>query len=242
MPFSQAGITDVRVAALGPDLFVSWSVPAATSAPAPTYQVYVDRRLAWSGRAQHCHVLTPARASGRNIWVEVGMVAPAEAATDFSADLAAPGGRTERATLAWTGGTYLDPTGGDDVGAFLIYASDAPGGSIDFAAPVDRVVAYPGGWINDGFGKGGFGDAGFGRAGTSYRWQSPPLASGIWRFAVVPVDRAGNPRGGQTRATVTITTAPRPPASDPGGSRLGFTYLGADDGRATLAWLPSPTS
>ena len=58
-------------------------------------------------------------------------------------------------------------------------------------SPVDSLVAYPGGWINDGFGKGGFGDAGFGRASTLYRWKSGPLASGAWQFAVVAFDKAG---------------------------------------------------
>lgn len=242
MPFSPTGISDVQVAAHGSDLFISWSGPVATSDQAPTYQVYVDRRLTWSGSAQRCHVPTPPRASERNIWVEVGVVAAGEAATDFSADLVAPGGRTERATLTWSGGTYLDPTGRDDLAAFLIYASDGPGGSINLAAPVDRVAAYPGGWINDGFGKGGFGEAGFGRAATLYRWESPPLASGNWQFAVVPVDRAGDPRSRPTSVTVKIAAAPRPPAPNSAGNRLVATYLGPTDGRVTLAWLSSPTS
>ena len=79
MPFSQTGITDVRVMANGGDLFVSWSsaLPAGS-----TFQVYVDRRLAWSGVARRCHVPIPSGGLGRNIWVEVGTVGADEAKRD----------------------------------------------------------------------------------------------------------------------------------------------------------------
>ena len=91
--------------------------------------------------------------------------------------------------MSWAGGTYLDPTGRDDVRGFRIYGSDAPGGPVDYATPLDTVAAYPGGWVSDGFGMGGFGSGGFGRAATTYQWQSDPLAPGVWQFAVVSVRR-----------------------------------------------------
>ena len=160
----------------------------------------------------------------------------------LSASLSAPGGRTERATLTWSGGTCLDANGLDDVGGFQIFASPAAGAPVDLTAPVDQVIAYPGGWINDGFGKGGFGAAGFGRAATTYRWQSGPLSSGTWQFAIIPLDRAGNPRGGGSSSSVTINAAPRPPALNSSGTRLSATYTGASDRRVNLQWLPSPTS
>ena len=101
MAFSQTGITDVHVVANGPDLFVAWSstVPFGT-----TFQVYVNRRLAWYGVSQRCHVPVPAGNLGHNIWVEVGTVGPNEPTRDFSASLVAPGGRSERARLSWWGG------------------------------------------------------------------------------------------------------------------------------------------
>ena len=239
MGFSQAGISDVQVVANGPDLYVTWLVTPPL-APGSVLQVYVDRRLVWSGRASRCHVPTPVGASGRNVWVEVGIVGAAEPNQDYSASLVAAGGRTERASLSWSGGTYLDPTGSDDLGAFQIYGSTTAGGPVSFAAPVDTIVAYPGGWINDGFGKGGYGEAGFGRAATAYEWQSPPLTAGVWQFAVVPVNRAGTPRGSGTATSVVINAAPRPPALGLNSTRL--TVALTDNGQAVIHWLPSPTT
>ena len=238
MTFSQLSIRDVRVMANGPDLFITWT---SSSDPGMVFQVYVDRRLVWSGTVCRCHVPTPAHAVGRNVWVEVGTVAAADPTRDYSASLAASLGRTERATLNWSGGTYLDSTGRDDISAFQIYQSAAAGLPVDDSVAVDTVVAYPGGWINDGFGKGGWGEAGFGRAATTYQWRSGPLTSGIWQYAVVAVDRAGNPRGESLRASVTIQAAPRPPTLDAQGSRLTSKSSGPDNLQLTLQWLSSPT-
>ncbi len=238
MAFSQTSITDVRVVSNGPDLFVAWS---STAPSGTTFQVYVDRRLAWYGVSQRCHVPIPAAGLGRNIWVEVGTVGVYEPTSDYSSSLVAPGGRTERAQLSWSGGTYLDPTGQDDIQGFRIYQSPTPGAAVDMTAAVDTVIAYPGGWINDGFGKGGFGGGGFGRAATLYSWQSGPLGSGVWQFAVVPFDKAGNMQGvGQTVA-VTISAAPSPPAMNASGARLTSVFAGQSNPQLTLNWLPSPS-
>ena len=238
MAFSQTGITDVRVVANGPDLFVAWSatVPAGT-----TFQVYINRRLAWYGISRRCHVPIPAGKLGYNIWVEVGTVGADEPTRDYSASLVAPGGRSERAQLSWSGGTYLDPTGQDDIQGFWIYQSPAPGVPVDMTTTVDTVAAYPGGWINDGSGKGEFGGGGFGRASTFYEWQSDSLTSGIWQFAVVPVDKAGNIQGVGQFVAVTISAAPRPPAMDASETRLTSTYAGPSNPQLTLNWLPSPS-
>lgn len=239
MAFSQDGIDDVRVVADGPDLFVAWS---ATLPAGSTFQVYVDRRLAWRGNSKRCHVPTPFGALGRNVWVEVATVGADEPTVDYSSSLSAPGGRSERAQLAWSGGTYLDPTGGDDIQGFRIYQSPAPGAAVGWAAPVDVVAAYPGGWINDGFGKGGCGGAGFGRASTAYRWESSPLSAGTWQFAVIPYDKAGNSRGGGQVASVSINAAPRPPAVVEGGPRLASAYSGPAGRLLAINWLPSPSA
>lgn len=239
MPFSQVAISDVRVDVDGTDLFVSW----ASTAPAGTdQQVYVDKELAWSGRSHRCHVPRPLGPSGRNVWVDVGTVAPSEATLDFSSQLPFATGSSTRASLTWVGGTYLDPTGHDDVRGFLIYGSDAPGGPVDYTTVIDTIPAYPGGWISDGFGLGGFGLGGFGRAATSYAWESDLLVSGVWQFAVVPYDGAGNSQGPGQVASVTITEAPRPPAASAAGPRLSFQYSGTDTRLVTLNWLASPSS
>jgi hypothetical protein len=238
MAFSQSGIVDVRVVADGPDLFVAWtsSVPAGA-----IFQVYVDRRLAWYGASSRCHVPIPTGDPGRNIWVEIGTVDADEPTADYSSNLVALGNRSERAVLSWSGGTCLDPTGQDDIQGFRIYQSPSPGAPVDLTTLVDSVVAYPGGWINDGFGKGGFGGGGFGRAATLYNWQSGPLASGAWQFAVLPFDKAGNRGGSGLSVTVTINAAPLPPAMNDGQARLASTYAGPSNPQLTLNWLPSPS-
>jgi hypothetical protein len=238
MPFSQASVSDVRVVADGPELFVCWS----TTAPSGTrYQVYVNKRLAWSGRSTRCHVPFPVPSAGWNLWVDVGTVDPADATTDFSSSLPAPTGLSTRAQLSWLGGTYLDPTGNDDVRGFRIYGPDTPGGAVDYTTILATIPAYPGGWITDGFGLGGFGQGGFGRAATSYQWESGPLASGAWTFAVVPYDAAGNARPPGQVATVTIAEAPLPPAAAADGTLLSYNYNGPTARTATLTWLPSPS-
>ena len=238
MAFSQSGILDVRVVADGPDLFVTWvsSVPRGT-----IFQVYVDRRLAWYGASNRCYVPIPTGDLGRNVWVEIGTVDLDEPTVDYSSSLVAPGGRSERALLTWAGGTYLDPTGQDDIRGFQIYQSPSPGSLVDLTKSIDFVAAYPGGWINDGFGKGGFGFGGFGRASTLYNWQSGPLASGVWQFAVLPVVKAGNVCGAGPSTTVTINAAPLPPAMNASHARLASTYAGPSNPQLTLNWLPSPS-
>ncbi len=238
MAFSQSGIVDVRVVADGPDLFVAWTanVPVGT-----IFQVYVNRRLVWYGASTRCHVPIPAGELGCNTWVEIGTVDPDEPTADYSSSLVAPGNRSERAVLSWSGGTYLDPTGQDDIQGFQIYQSPSPGAPVDLTTSVDSVVAYPGGWINDGFGKGGFGSGGFGRAATVYNWQSGPLASGLWQFAVLPFDKAGNVQSAGSTSSVTINAAPRPPAMNASQARLASTYAGPSNPQLTLTWLPSPS-
>jgi hypothetical protein len=238
MAFSQAPISNVQVALDGAELFVSWS----STAPLGTcYQVYINRTLAWWGRSMRCHVTRPVTPGGGNIWVDVATVSPAEAALDFSINLPSPTGMSTRAQLTWNGGTYLDATGNDDVSGFLLYGSDAPGGPVDYTTAVATVSAYPGGWISDGFGLGGFGTGGFGRVATKYQWQSGPLASGVWQFAIVPYDAAGNLRHPGQVASVTINEAPLPPAPATDGTLLSYQYSGAGTKLVTLNWLPSPS-
>jgi hypothetical protein len=239
MAFSQSLIADVRVLRDDAELYVAWTSPAP---PGTVFQVYVDRRLAWSGRCRFCNVPLPFNAVGRNVWIEVGTVDPGDATTDYSASLSGPGGTGNRAQLTWLGGTYLDPTGHDDIQGFFIYQSAAPGAAIDFSTVVGIVPAYPGGAITDGFGMGGFGLGGFGRAATLYQWQSGPLASGTWQFVVEPYDHAGNSQASPQPVSVVISTAPRPPALDANGDRLTYTYSGSAARLATLGWQASPSS
>ena len=230
MPFDQSSIVEVLPPRWdGSALQLSWTSTAPAGA---TFQVYVGRRLAWYGTSRWVALTMPA---GR-ARIDVGVVGPGEATVDFSAML--PGAPADRVTLSWLGGSYLDPTGGDDVQGFRVFGAARPGGPVDMATPLADVAAYPGGTPIDGYGLGGFGQGGFGRSASSYRWTSPPLASGTWSFAVAPYDRAGN-QGEPAVMSAAVASPPRPPAAGPDGSRLRCDY-DPDTRRATLSWNPSP--
>ena len=238
MPFSQSLIQQVNVQADGPDLLISWDSTVNVGA---IYQVYVDHRLSWFGEARRCHVPLPAGASGRNVWVDVGIVTPGETHLDYSGNLTSLGQGAGVVELNWPGGTYLDPTGRDDIQGFRVYRSAAPNGPVDLSSPVGDITAYPGGWISDGFGLGGFGAGGFGRAASAYVWAASSLASGTWQFRVVPYDRLGTERGTGKVVSVTVSGAPRPPARSATGGRLNYSYSGPATRQVTLRWLASPS-
>lgn len=238
MAFTQTGISAVTVRSDGPELLISWY----TSNPmGSVYQVYVDRRLTWSGVATHCYAPIPAGPTGRSIWVEVGLVDAGEAYQDFSSDLLSLSRASTAIQLFWSGSTYLDPTGEDDVQGFRVYCSSSPGSAVDFTTPAADITAYPGGWISDGFGLGGFGNGGFGRSATSYSWISETIPSGVWNVAIVPYDHSGTNRGTGQTVSVTLTSPPRPPAAASDGTRLTYGYS-PQNGQVTLTWLPSPSS
>lgn len=232
MPFDQSTIVDVAPPVWdGSTLQLSWT---STAPPGTTFQVYMARRLAWSGTARWVSLTMP----DSRVRVDVGAVGAGEGDVDFSAAL--PGATADRVTLSWLGGTYLDPTGRDDVQGFRVFGPPAPGAAVDYTAPLTEIPAYPGGHPIDGFGVGGFGRGGFGRSASSYSWTSQTLSGGGWTFAVASFDAAGN-LGEPTTATTTIAAPPRPPTADPGGARLRISYDPATR-QATLSWNPSPSA
>src|SRR5579883_3397079 len=128
MPFSQSSISDVFVRSSALDLYISW----VSSAPKGSiYQVYLDRRLAWYGKSQYCHIPLPRDSSGRNLWVQVGTVGVNEPSRDYSASLHSQGGSGERAQLTWQGGTYLDASGSDDIRGYHLFRSPIAGAPVD---------------------------------------------------------------------------------------------------------------
>ena len=82
--------------------------------------------------------------------------------------------------------------------------------------------AYTAGVITDGFGYGGFGDGGFGEAAGSYSWTSGALTSGVWNFAVVPFDTAGNEGTGATTTRYDNRGRRASPGPIPDRSRLHY--------------------
>ena len=90
---------------------------------------------------------------GRQGSVDVIQVDPSDFNQDLSGQIPASPGARPWAIFSWLGGTYLDPSGQDDIRGFRIYGSRNPGESVDFTNLVGSVPAYPGGWVADGFGR-----------------------------------------------------------------------------------------
>jgi hypothetical protein len=228
--FDQSTITEVLPPVWdGAALQVQWR---SSAPPGTVFQVYVSRQLAWHGTSRWVALTMPTS----RVQIDIGAVGPGEATTDFSAQL--PPSPSNRAQLFWLGGSYLDPSGNDDVAGFLVYGEKTPGGGIDYTKALKQITAYPGGILTDGYGLGGFGQGGFGRAASSYQWTSDALGSGLWSFAVASYDAAGN-QGAGSISSVAITAPPRPPAAYPDGSRLQYTY-NPSNRTVTLSWQASP--
>jgi hypothetical protein len=228
MPFDPdpPAVSDLRAAVDGADLLILWrsTRPAGTA-----FQVYCDSRFAGWTTAHDFTLPLP----DRRVRIVVGAVGSGEEEDDFSGDLPAVPGGGDRAKLTWLGGTYLDPSGNDDVNGFHVYSGTAPGGAVSYATPIDTIPLYVG-RVLDGFGEGGFGRGGFGRSATSYEWISGPLAPGTWNFSVRSFDYAGNETD-MAVGSVVIAGPPGPPGLDANGNRLTYTYLSPN---VTLHWLP----
>lgn len=111
-----------------------------------------------------------------------------------------------RVELAWAASVS------DDVRAYRVYA-DGRSGTVDYGTPVGEVDAAPGGVRCE-----------------RYRWTSPELESGTWKFGIRAVDAAGNVQTSPAReVTATIGTVPDPPAG------LAHAYDPATH-KVTLAW------
>jgi hypothetical protein len=230
MPFDQSSIVEVRPPSWdGSALQLSWT---STAPAGTTFQVYLGRKLAWYGTSRWVALTMP----DSRVRIDVGAVGPGEATVDFSASL--PPAIDDRVTLSWLGGSYLDPTGGNDVRGFRVFGPRRAGWGVDFTERLAEIPAYPGGVPIDGYGLGGFGQGGFGRAASTYSWTSPALGRGEWTFAVASFDAAGN-QGAPSYMTATISAPPRPPAASPDGSRLRCDYDPATR-TATLSWNLSP--
>jgi hypothetical protein len=233
MPFDSTSITEIIVDTSSHDLFIHWTSPSSFGV---WFQVYVNGTLNWCGQARHCSVPRPAYQPGQIVAVEVGEVLPQEIYQDFSSILS--GSKSlGTVTLNWLGGSYLDPSGGDDVLGFTITSSRTPNTAIDPTNVVGSVLAYPGGWIGDGFGLGPFGKGGFGRAASEYSWKSGANASGTWQFAVQPFDHAGNSSPSRSVVTCNIQSIPLPPPRNSTGLRLTYKQSNASSGQYNLGWI-----
>ncbi len=238
MPFSQATIQSVAPPQIrGNQAYLSWTSSSPSGTP---FQVYVNQRLAWSGRRLSTWIPIPAGP----VRIDIGAVASGEQGLSFASTL--PAAPSRRARLSWQSGSYK----GLDLAGFRVYGPDAPGGPVDTSTVLADITAYPAGIATDGFGVGGFGSGGFGQAAGTYTWTSNPLAAGTWTFSVVPYDSAGNLGRAQT-STVVIAAPPRAPSAPSGTTQRlqysleGYGQTGFGSGgfglpAATLQWNPSP--
>jgi hypothetical protein len=222
MPFSQADIIQVYPPiAAGRQVYLSWQSSATPGSV--FYQVYIDQQLSWWGAATSCYVAIPAAGVER---IDIGSVLPGEQATDFSSSL--PGAPARRARISFLGGVFEGP----DLAGFRIYGPPSPGSPIDYTTALATMTAYPGGIDTSGWGLGGWGLGGWGSTPGLYSWDSGPLISGVYSFAVVPFDSAGNPGTPQT-TTLTIAVPPlEPPLFADGITRLEYAL----DGWGSSPW------
>ena len=233
MSFDQSTILEVVPKIEHGDRRISWT---SSSPDGSIFQVYLDGVLAWTGTSRTCKVPKPG--SGRSIQIDVGVVTPDARSRSFGRSLPRVSGTGRTVTLTWEGGTYLSPDD-DDVAGFHVYRSTSAGGTVDYSTTYATVPAYIQGIVDDGFGEGGFGEGGFGRSATYYTWVDPAqLPNGVWSYGVKAFDAAGNESTVATYAA-TVTGPPSPPAANPAGVRLTYTY-NATTRVATLSWLASP--
>jgi hypothetical protein len=224
--FSQALITEVFPPKIrASQVYIKWT---SSAQPGSWFQIYIDQQLAWWG--QRLSVRLPIPSGVRRI--DIGTVGTGGEQTDFSAYL--PPAPARRASLSWTGGTYLEV----NLAGFKVFGAEVPNGSIDYSKPMATITAYPAGIYTDGYGMGGYGLGGYGSASSAYTWMSDPLIPGTWNFAVIPFDAAGNLGTPQTTAVV-IAVPPDPPGPFPDATRLKYTYASGSK-QATIKWNASP--
>ncbi len=231
MAFSQATIVPEPVAIPSgvADLLITWE---STSPAGTHFQIYINRRLVYSGTARKALVSRP---PARSV-IQVGTVLPGEAGLDLSATLPAVAGDGNAPELDWYGGTFL----AEDIDGFNVYGATVvgSGSAVDYVTPLSFLRAYPAGIIVDGWGVGGWGQGGWGRSASHYYWRGDPRANGAWRFGVKAVDQAGN-EGPAVEFVITLAGPPQPPARNAAGQRLTGVY-NSGAGTATLSWLASP--
>ena len=222
MGFCQATITAVNPPLYsGFQVYLSWT----TSSPAGTwFQIYINQALAWWGQTTSARLVLGTIGPVR---VDIGTVLAGEEQTSYAGSLASAPARS--AELAWLGGTFESP----EIAGFQVWQTqdptlygyggfgDGPFGGIALTELLATITAYPSGIITDGFGFGGFGDGGFGQAPGTYTWTSDPLTNGVWWFAVIPYDSAGN-LGTPAATSVTIAVPPLEPALFDDETRLAL--------------------
>lgn len=212
---------------VGHDLQIRWS---SSSPDGTTFQVYLDRRLAWNGKTRTARL--PAISAGTPTLIEVVAVDPGEDTVNYADSFDALPGRAAR--VEWSGGRWQSLS----LLRFDIYLSPGPGQPVSYTNPVG-VAWAPHEVAQDGYGIGGYGLGGYGYAEVRYSWTSRPLAPGVWTVGIIARDATGIP-GVAAEASVTLAGPPRAPAAVPGQPRLAISVNPATR-VPTLTWAASPS-
>lgn len=222
--FSEVGIVNPQVRPDDTDLIVSWSVDATVPADS-YYQVYVDKKLKWSG-PERVAVLPGLNVASRPLALHVGTVAEGNRLIDYGDALQGMPGGGNRVLLEWYGGGWES-----GVAQYLILGSVTPGGGLDPVNPRARVPSLGAA----GFGSGGFGVGPFGFGSHKYQWTSEALSPGRWTWAVVPATAGGIRAEGYPTLTVDIVGPPAGPRTV-NGKKIWISNYDPATGRFTVQW------
>jgi len=192
------------------------------------YQVYVNGRFAGTtlDTDQRQMVVPIPGSLITAVRIEVFAVKAQYADMDLSDELAGVSSDSGRVKISMLRSQDLPP------GATIQIYSDNGTGEIDYDIPLnDSPVRLWPAWqdkagfgmslfgVSDfgydsaaavGFGKGSFGNGGFGLDADTIEWISPTLSAGVYKFAVVVTDSAGNKSSAGETGTITVTPAARP--------------------------------
>ncbi len=192
------------------------------------YQVYVNGRYAGTTMdfLQRQMIVSVPSSFETPVRIEVFAVEPEKAHIDFSDELNKPGADSGRVkiTLLRNQNLPIDATA-------LIYFDNGTG-QIDYSTPFNNapIRIWPA-WQDKagfamcrfgfgdfgydsaaaiGFGKGSFGYGQFGLDADIIEWISPPLQSGVYKFAVIVFDKQGKQSSSTQTESITVTPAARP--------------------------------
>ena len=192
------------------------------------YQVYVNGRLAGTTlNTEQRQMIVPIPGSLTSaVRIEVFAVRPQYADMDLSDELDIAPSDTGRVTISMLRSQDLPP----DATVRIYYNNGT--GDIDYEIPLnDSPIRLWPAWQDKagfgmsrfgagdfgydsaaavGFGKGSFGNGGFGLDADTIDWISPTLTAGVYKFAVVVTDSAGNQSSAVETEPVTVTPAARP--------------------------------
>ncbi len=192
------------------------------------YQVYVNGGYAGATIDSHQRQMLVAIPASFELpaRIEVFAVEAEYADTDFSDELDFPAGQSGRVKITMLRSQNLP------IGATCRIYYDAGTGEIDYDNPLnDQPIRIWPAWQDKagfgmssfggsdfgydssaavGFGKGSFAQGRFGLDADTFDWISPQLDAGVYKFAVIVTDKAGNQAGAIESGPVTVTPIPKP--------------------------------